>query len=229
VPVLPPLGKRAARTRHTPSGITRTRRTWRPTPYLSRGWPRRGQPATLPGVGAKRRVTVTVVGSVEALGRGRLQLGRAAQDSAGFVRSLERLEAYHQAVQREISLVRDHGSAHTRQISQQALAARPDWLPVLWLAKYAPHLPPKEREWHRLKRDARRHLAPTRWDFVDGILAGLQQLGGDDPIIVDEVPPWFLEGHRKPPTGRPAGRPKGAKDSSKRAPYRRKKNLPACT
>jgi hypothetical protein len=43
------------------------------------------------------------------------------------------------------------------------------------------------------------------------------------------VPDWFLAGHRKPPTGRPRGRPKGAKDSYKRAPYRKQidANLPA--
>jgi hypothetical protein len=43
------------------------------------------------------------------------------------------------------------------------------------------------------------------------------------------VPEWFLDGHRKPPTGRPPGRPKGAKDSYKRAPYRKQinANLPA--
>ena len=45
--------------------------------------------------------------------------------------------------------------------------------------------------------------------------------------IVDRVPSWFLEGHRKPPTGRPRGRPKGAKDSYKRTT--RRKNLPADT
>jgi len=36
------------------------------------------------------------------------------------------------------------------------------------------------------------------------------------------VPDWFIAGHRKEPTGRPGGRPKGAKDSYKRAPYRKK-------
>ena len=196
-------------------------------PYRCRGWHRRGQQATLPAAGTNRRVTV--FGSVEALGRGRRELVRAAQDSAGFVRYLELLAAHHQVVPREIDLVRDNGSAHTSPVSQQALAARADWLHVIGLAKYAPHLNPKEREWRRLKRDARSHRAPTLRDCVDGLVVGLQQLGGSHPIIVDEVPPWFLEGHRKPPTGRPPGRPKGAKDSYKRAPYRRKKNLPAGT
>jgi hypothetical protein len=36
------------------------------------------------------------------LRRARVELARAAQDSAGLVRSLEVLEAHHQAVQREI-------------------------------------------------------------------------------------------------------------------------------
>jgi hypothetical protein len=118
--------------------------------------------------------------------------------------------------------VLDNGTTHTSKLSQQALIERKDWLHVIWLAKYAPQLNPKEREWRYLKRDARSHLATSLRDFVDGILTGLAQLGGTACTIVDEVPDWFLDGHRKPPTGRPPGRPKGAKDSYKRTSYRRK-------
>ena len=196
-------------------------------PYLCRTWHRKGQQPTLPGVGTNRRVTVC--GSVEVLGRGRVELVRAAQDSAGFVRYLDLLEAHHQAVRREIFLVLDNGSAHTSQVSEQALAARRDWLHVIWLAKYAPQLNPKEREWRSLKRDARAHLPTSLRDFVDGILSGLRHLGGTVTTIVDEVPQWFLDGHRKAPTGRSPGRPVGAADSYKRAPYRLKKNLPTDT
>jgi hypothetical protein len=197
------------------------------TPYLCRTWHRRGKQPTLPGVGINRRVTV--FGSVEALGRARVELVRAAQDSAGFVRYLDLLEAHHHAEQREIFLVLDNGSAHTSTLSLQALAQRRAWLHVIWLAKYAPHLNPKEREWRYLKRDARSHLAADLRAFVDSILAGLRHLGGTCCTIVDEVPQWFLEGHRKPPTGRRSGRPVGSKDSYKRAPYRRTQNLPADT
>ncbi len=109
-------------------------------PYLCRTWHRRGHQPTLPGVGANRRVTV--FGSVEVLGRGRIELVRAAQDTAGFVRYLDLLEAHQQTVQREIYLVLDNGSAHTSKGSEQALAARQDWLHVIWLAKYAPQLNP---------------------------------------------------------------------------------------
>ncbi len=196
-------------------------------PYLCRTWHRKGKQPTLPAAGTNRRVTV--FGSVEALGRGRIELVRAAQDSAGFGRYLELLEARHQAMQREIYLVLDNGSAHTSHVSLQALAQRRDWLQVIWLAKYSPQLNPKEREWRWLKRDARAHLAATLRAFVDGILDGLRQLGGTLCAIVDEVPQWFLDGHRKPPTGRPPGRPVGAKDGHKRVPYRRKQNLPAPT
>jgi hypothetical protein len=196
-------------------------------PHLCRTWHRRGEQPTVPGVGINRRVTV--FGSVEALRRGRIELVRAAQDSAGFVRYLELLEAQHQAVRREIYLVLDNGSAHTSGLSTQALRAREAWLHVIWLAKYAPQLNPKEREWRYLKRDARSHLAATLRDFVDGILGGLRHMGGVVTTIVDEVPQWFLDGHRKPPTGRSPGRPVGSKDSYKRAPYRRRKNLPANT
>ena len=78
-------------------------------PYLARAWHRKGKQATLPGVGTNRRVTV--FGSVEALGRARVELVRPAQDSAGFVRYLELVEVHHQAVQREIYLGLDNGSA----------------------------------------------------------------------------------------------------------------------
>jgi len=84
-------------------------------------------------VGTNRRVTV--FGSVEVLGRTRIELVRAAQDTAGFVRYLELLEAHQQAVQRAIYWVLDNGSAPTSQASLRALAARHDWLQVLWLAK----------------------------------------------------------------------------------------------
>ncbi len=86
-----------------------------------------------------------------------------------------------------------------------------------------------EREWRSLKRDARSHLAATLRAFVDGILGGLRPFGGTCCASIDEVPQWFLDGHRKPPTGRRPGRPVGVTDSYKRAPYRRKKNLPAPT
>ena len=46
-------------------------------------------------------------------------------------------------------------------------------------------------------------------------------------MIIDEVPAWRLEGHRTEPTGRPPGRPHGAKDARPRT--RRAMNLPADT
>ena len=55
------------------------------------------------------------------------------------------------------------------------------------------------------------------------------QLGGDERLIIDAVPQWFLDGHRKAPTGRKAGRPVGAKDSGPRKPYTRRANLPTLT
>jgi hypothetical protein len=80
-----------------------------------------------------------------------------------------------------------------------------------------------------VKRDARSHLAPTLRDFVAGMRSGWRHLGATAATRIDEVPQWFLDGHRTPPTGRPPGRPVGAKDSYKRAPYRHKKNLAAIT
>jgi transposase len=180
----------------------------------------------VPAAGTNRRVTV--FGSVEAFGRGRVEVLRAAQDSAAFARYLQALDGRHAATGREVYLVLDHGPCHASRASRAALAERAAWLHVIWLAKYSPELNPKEREWRVLKRDARGHLAPTLRAFVDGILAGLDRLGGERRDIVDEVPDWFLDGHRRPPPGRPPGRPKGARDARPRAPDRRK-NLPAPT
>ena len=196
-------------------------------PYLTRVWHRRGVQPTVPAAGTNRRLTV--FGSVEVFGRGRVEVVGAGQDSACFARYLTALDARHAATGKEMYLAIDNGSCHTSAVSRAALATRADWLHVIWLAKYSPELNRKEREWRVLKRDARGHLAPSLRAFVDGILDGLRQLGGERLDIVDEVPAWFLAGHRRAPTGRPPGRPKGAKDSSKRAPYlkRAAANLPA--
>lgn len=195
-------------------------------PYLSRVWHRRGQQPTLPAVGTNRRLTV--FGSVEVFGRGRVEVLGASQTSADFLAYLDVLEARQVAVQREVFLVLDNGPCHTSKVSEAALAARADWLHVIWLPKYCPQRNRKEREWRYLKRDARGHLAPTLRAFADGILAGLARLGGERLDIVDRVPEWFLQGHRTPPTGRPRGRPKGSKDAAPRSATRRQ-NLPAPT
>ena len=185
-------------------------------PYLGRVWHRVGQQphpkGTRPAAGTNRRLTV--FGSV---------------DSAGFARYLAALDVRHEATQRQVILVLDNGSCHTSKISTQALADRADWLEVLFLSRYRPQLNPKEREWRLLKRDHRSHLAPTLRQFVDVLVEGLRQLGGERCDIVDEVPAWWLAGHRREPTGRPAGRPLGAKDSAKRKPRPSAENLPAPT
>jgi hypothetical protein len=194
-------------------------------PYLSRVWHRVGEQPTVPAAGTNRRLTV--FGSVEAGGRGRVEVLQARQDSTGFARYLAALEARHAATGRDIILVLDNGPCHVSKATQAALANRAAWLEVIALARYSPHLNPKEREWRRLKRDTRGHLAPTLRTFVDEVAAGLCALGGDLGTIVDEVPQWWLDGHRKEPTGRPRGRPKGVNDTKPRK--RRSKNLPACT
>lgn len=194
-------------------------------PHLSRVWHRVGEQPTVPAAGTNRRLTV--FGSVEALGRGRVEVLQARQDSAGFARYLTALDARHAATGKTIILVIDNGTAHTSKASRKAVADRAAWLEVLPLARYSPHLNPKEREWRRLKRDHGGHLAGSLRAFADDILAGLAGLGGEACAIVDEVPQWWLDGHRKEPTGRPRGRPKGAKDRQPR--QRRRKNLPAHT
>ena len=132
------------------------------------------------------------------------------QDSVGFARYLAALEERHHATGRQIILVLDNGSCHVSKVSQAALAARAAWLEVIPLARYSPHLNPKEREWRLLKRDHRGHLAPapcgrlwTRWR------PAWPGLGGERCEVIDAVPQWWLDGHRKEPTGRRPGRPHG--------------------
>jgi hypothetical protein len=194
-------------------------------PTLGSVWHRRGQQPTVPAAGTNRRLTVC--GSVEAFGRGRVEVVQARQDSAGFARYLAALDARHAATGRHIILALDNGSCHTSQATQAAVADRADWLEVIPLARYSPQLNPKEREWRTLKRDHRSHLARTLDEFVAEVVAGLDQLGGDRRDMVDEVPQWWRDGHRREPTGRPAGRPTGAKDRQPRT--RNAQNLPAPT
>jgi transposase len=194
-------------------------------PYLSRVWHRVGTQPTLPAVGTNRRLTV--FGSVEAQGRGRIELLTVRQDSAGFVRYLAALDARHEATGRQVILVLDNGPCHVSKAARAALAERAAWLEVIPLARYSPHLNPKEHEWRRLKRDHRGHLARSLREFVDVAAAGLARLGGECGAIIDAVPQWWLDGHRKEPTGRPPGRPHGAKDRTPR--IRRTASLPART
>ena len=194
-------------------------------PHLDRVWHRVGQQPTRPAAGTNRRLTV--FGSVEAHGRGRIDLLTVQQDAAGFACYLAALEARHQATGRQMIVVLDNGPCHVSKATRAALAERATWLEVIPLARYSPHLNPKEHEWRRLKRDHRGHLATSLRQFVDAAVAGLAGLGGEACAIIDAVPQWWLDGHRKAPTGRPPGRPTGAKDRQPRA--HRVTSLPACT
>jgi hypothetical protein len=101
-------------------------------PYLSRVWHRKGTQPTRPAAGMNRRVTD--FGSVEIVGRGRVEVVCAPQDSAAFGLYLEALEARHQATGREVFLALDHGPCQTSKASLAALDARGAWLHVIWLA-----------------------------------------------------------------------------------------------
>jgi len=194
-------------------------------PYLAKQWHRVGSQQRIASVGVNRRVTV--FGSVEDRGRGRVEVVCGAQDSACFGHYLAALDQRRAVTLREVYLVLDNASCHTSVATTQALMARAGWLHPIWLAKYSPHLNKKEREWRYLKRDVRGHLARDLRTFVDEIVDGLERLGGGQRLILDAVPQWFLDGHRKAPTGRRAGRPVGAKDTKPRKPYTKHANLPA--
>lgn len=141
------------------------------TPSLSRVWHRRGQQPTVPAAGTNRRLTV--FGSVEVGGRGRVEVLGASHTSADFVAYLEVLHARQQATGRDVFLVLDNGPCHRSKLSAAALAARGDWLHPIWLPRYCPQFNRKEREWRVLKRDARGHLARTLRAFADSILTGV--------------------------------------------------------
>lgn len=74
-------------------------------------------------------------------------------------------------------LVVDNGPCHASKATHHVLAERADWRAVIPLARYSPHLTPKEHEWRLLKRDHRGHLAPSLRAFVDAAVAGLDTLG----------------------------------------------------
>src|ERR687885_413895 len=107
-------------------------------PYICRMWHRRGQQTVLPAAGTNRRLTT--FGSLEVFGRGRVEVLCAEQASAGFIRYLEVLDARHAATGRQVFLALDHASCHDSDQSQAALHARGDWLHVVPLARYSPHL-----------------------------------------------------------------------------------------
>jgi hypothetical protein len=194
-------------------------------PVLNRVWHRRGTQPRIAAAGTNRRVTD--FGSVEIFGRGRVEVVCATQDSAGFGLYLDALDGRQQATGCEVFLVLDNGPCHTSKASRRALEDRAAWLHVIWLSKYSPHLNQKEREWRYLKRDVRGHLARDLHTFVDEIKDGLCRLGGARIDLVDHVPAWFFAGHRHPPTGRPPGRPRGAKAAVPRV--KRYANLPPPT
>jgi DDE superfamily endonuclease len=160
-------------------------------PHLSRVWHRTGPQPTVPA-GANRRLTV--FGSVEAHGRGRIELLTVQQDAVGFARYLAALDARHDATGRDMILVLDNGPCHGSRATRHALAERGAWLEVIPLARYSPHLNPKEHAWRRLKRDHRGHLAGSLREFVDAAAAGLAGLGGAEGAIIDVV-------DRRPPPG----------------------------
>lgn len=124
-------------------------------PSLTRLWHRRGVQPTRPAAGTNRRLTV--LGSVAVLGRGRVEVGCARQDWAGFVQYLAVLEERHRQTGRQIHLVLDNEPCHRSRVSHAALAAWADWLAVIWLSRSRPHLNHKEREWRYRKRDRRSH------------------------------------------------------------------------
>ncbi len=104
-------------------------------PYLAKQWHRIGRQQRIASVGVNRRVTV--FGSAESRGRGRIEVVCGGQDSACFGQYLTALDQRHAATGREIFLVLDHASCHTSRATERAFAARMTWLHLIWLANTA--------------------------------------------------------------------------------------------
>ena len=125
-------------------------------PYLGRVWHRRGRQPTVPAAGTNRRLTV--FGSVEVV-RARAGGGGApARTRPASAATWRRWMPGTPRPGARSSWCWTTGLPH-QQGEPAALAERGGWLDVIWLAPYCPQLNPKEREWRRLKRDARSHLA----------------------------------------------------------------------
>ena len=88
-----------------------------------------GEQPTLPAAGTNRRVRV--FGSVEAFGRGRVEVVCEGQNSACSLRYLQALERGHRETGREVVLVLDNGPRHASRASGAALAEREEWLHVI--------------------------------------------------------------------------------------------------
>ena len=150
----------------------RTRPTSTPTRTWAGSGTGSGQQPTLPAAGTNRRLTV--FGSVEALGRGRVEVLQVRQDSAGFARYLAALEARHAATGRHMILVLDNGPCHVSKATQAALAARADWLEVIPLARYSPAPQPQgARVAPSSSATTAATWPPTLRAFVDAVAAGL--------------------------------------------------------
>ena len=117
-------------------------------------------------------------------GAGRIEVLEVRQDSAGFARYLAALEARHEATGRQVILVLDNGPCHVSKLTRAALAERAAWLQVIPLARYSPHLNPKEHEWRRFKRDHRGHLAPT--SGLRGRGGGRLGWGREHAVLVED-------------------------------------------
>ncbi len=139
-------------------------------PNLAKQWHRVGVQQRIASVGVNRRVTV--FGSVEDGGRGRVEVVCGGQDSGCFAHYLAALDQRHAATRREVYLVLDNASCHTSTATTRALTARAAWLHPVWLAKYSAHLNKKEREWRYLKREVRGYLKRDMRIFVDEIVEG---------------------------------------------------------
>ncbi len=98
-------------------------------PYLAKQWHRIGQQQRIASVGVNRRVTV--FGSKESRGRGRVEVVCGGQDSACFGYYLRALDQRHLTTGREVFLVLDNASCHTSVASRRVLAERAAWLHLI--------------------------------------------------------------------------------------------------
>ena len=127
-------------------------------PYLAHVWAKKGADLRVPAPGQSAKVAM--LGVLDWARRELIVRTSRTKRSSDFIALLEEVDRRYGpklgVAITPIVLVLDNGPIYTSKAPRAALAARPHWLRVEWLPKYAPELNDIEVLWRDLKRH---HLA----------------------------------------------------------------------
>jgi transposase len=122
---------------------------------------------------------VAIMGALDYAARRLIAHTSKTKRSADFIALLERLDSLYGPrpglrpdlrpglSMKPVVIVLDNGSIHVSKATTAALAARPHWLTVEWLPKYAPELNDIEVVWHDLKAHHLAHQTFTDAEALD--------------------------------------------------------------